>query len=91
MSYLGFARKYRPKNFNEVVGQQEIATTLQNAVKSNRVHHAYLFCGSRGVGKTSMARIFAKALNCEKINYQPKLYSYEAPFGVGYLVMNFQL
>jgi DNA polymerase III subunit gamma/tau len=66
MSYLGLARKYRPQTFEEVVGQQEIAITLQNAIRSSRIHHAYLFSGSKGVGKTSMARIFAKALNCEK-------------------------
>lgn len=66
MKYLGFARKYRPKTFDEVVGQAEIATTLQNAIRTNRIHHAYLFCGSKGVGKTSMARIFAKAINCVK-------------------------
>ena len=66
MEYLGLARKYRPNTFSEVVGQKEIAETLQNTIRQNRIHHAYLFCGSRGVGKTSMARIFAKALNCEK-------------------------
>jgi DNA polymerase-3 subunit gamma/tau len=64
--YLVFARKYRPLRFEEVVGQAHIATTLQNAVKNDRVGHAYLFCGSRGVGKTTMARILAAALNCEK-------------------------
>lgn len=64
MDYLAFSRKYRPQNFDEVIGQQHIATTLKNAIVNNRVHHAYLFCGSRGVGKTSTARIFAKALNC---------------------------
>ena len=62
--YLVFARKYRPLTFDEVVGQSHIARTLQNAVKADRVAHAYLFCGSRGVGKTTMARILAKALNC---------------------------
>ncbi len=66
MKYLGLARKYRPNTFDEVVGQKEIAETLQNTIRMNRIHHAYLFCGSRGVGKTSMARIFSKALNCEK-------------------------
>ena len=65
MKYQGFARKYRPKSFEDVIGQQEIATTLQNAIRGERIHHAYIFCGSRGVGKTSMARIFAKALNCK--------------------------
>ncbi len=65
MSYLGFARKYRPQLFSEVVGQEHIATTLRNAIESNRIHHAYLFCGSRGVGKTSMARILSKAINCQ--------------------------
>ena len=64
MNYLAFSRKYRPQSFDEVIGQQHIATTLKNAIINNRVHHAYLFCGSRGVGKTSTARIFAKALNC---------------------------
>src|SRR5688500_139040 len=66
MSYLGFARKYRPQTFDEVVGQQHITTTLKNAILENRVLHAYLFCGSRGVGKISLARIFYKSLNCEK-------------------------
>ena len=66
MNYQGFARKYRPKIFSDAVGQTEIVTTLQNTITSNRIHHAYLFCGPRGVGKTSLARIFAKALNCEQ-------------------------
>ncbi len=63
--YLVFARKYRPHTFEDVVGQDHIARTLKNAVRNNRVAHAYLFCGSRGVGKTSMARILAAALNCK--------------------------
>jgi len=64
MPYLVFARKYRPNNFEEVVGQEHITTTLKNAIKSNRLAHAYLFAGPRGIGKTSCARILAKSLNC---------------------------
>ena len=63
--YLVIARKYRPQTFDEVMGQDPIATTLKNAITMNRTAHAYLFTGPRGVGKTSMARIFAKALNCK--------------------------
>jgi len=64
MSYRVLARTYRSNTFDEVVGQDPIATTLKNAIASGRVHHGYLFTGTRGVGKTSMARILAKALNC---------------------------
>lgn len=64
--YLVIARKYRPQAFDEMIGQGPIATTLKNAISLNRIGHAYLFTGPRGVGKTSMARIFAKALNCKK-------------------------
>ncbi|MBM3800964.1 MAG: DNA polymerase III subunit gamma/tau [Acidimicrobiia bacterium] len=64
MSYQVIARKYRPQNFDEVVGQNAAAQTLRNAILRNRIAHAYLFAGSRGVGKTSTARILAKALNC---------------------------
>lgn len=64
MSYQVFARKYRPQVFEEVLGQDAVVRTLRNAVKSGRLAHAYLFVGPRGVGKTSTARIFAKALNC---------------------------
>ena len=64
MEYIVSARKYRPTTFDTVVGQQALTTTLKNAVKSGKLAHAYLFCGPRGVGKTTCARIFAKAINC---------------------------
>jgi DNA polymerase III subunit gamma/tau len=66
MSYKVIARKYRPQTFREIVGQQHVTKTLANAINSNRVAHAYIFSGVRGVGKTTTARILAKALNCEK-------------------------
>ena len=66
MSYEVFARKYRPRTFAEVVGQEHVAQTLMNAITEDRIAHAYVFSGTRGVGKTSLARIFAKALNCKK-------------------------
>jgi DNA polymerase-3 subunit gamma/tau len=66
VSYQVFARKYRPQTFDEVVGQEHITQTLKNAIAQNRLAHAYLFVGPRGTGKTSTARILAKALNCEK-------------------------
>ena len=65
MSYLALARKWRPKIFSEVVGQSHVVSALTNALNNQRVHHAFLFAGTRGVGKTTLARIFAKALNCE--------------------------
>ena len=65
MSYVALYRKFRPAEFSEVKGQEHIVTTLQNQIKANRIGHAYLFCGTRGTGKTSIAKIFAKAVNCE--------------------------
>jgi len=66
MTYLIYARKYRPKTFDEMIGQKAVVQTLKNAIKNNRVAQAYLFSGMRGVGKTTAARIFAKALNCQQ-------------------------
>ena len=66
MTYLALARKWRPRNFDEMVGQEHVVRALSNALDSGRVHHAYLFAGTRGVGKTTLARILAKALNCEQ-------------------------
>jgi DNA polymerase-3 subunit gamma/tau len=64
VSYLVFARKYRPQTFREVIGQDHVTGTLRKALEVGRLAHAYLFCGPRGVGKTTMARILAKAVNC---------------------------
>jgi len=66
MSYKALYRTYRPQTFSEVAGQKHIVRTIQNALASNKIAHAYLFCGPRGTGKTSMAKLFAKALNCEE-------------------------
>src|SRR3954454_16518451 len=65
MSYTVLSRRYRSGNFDELIGQDHIARTLKKAITSGRIAHAYLFCGTRGTGKTSTARIFAKCLNCE--------------------------
>src|SRR5438309_11454510 len=66
MSYQALARKYRPQRFSDIIGQETTVRTLQNAIESERIHHAYLFSGVRGIGKTTAARILAKALNCVK-------------------------
>ena len=66
MSYLVLARKWRPKRFDQLVGQEHVVRALTNALETGRVHHAFLFTGTRGVGKTTIARIFAKSLNCER-------------------------
>ena len=66
MSYQVLARKWRPRNYPEMVGQQHVLQALVNALDSQRLHHAYLFTGTRGVGKTTIARIFSKSLNCEQ-------------------------
>ena len=72
MNYQVLARKWRPHNFNEVVGQTHVITSLTNALKHQRLHQAYLFTGTRGVGKTTLARILAKAINCENLqNFNP--------------------
>ena len=65
MEYQVSARKYRPMSFSSVVGQEALTTTLKNAIASGKLAHAFLFCGPRGVGKTTCARIFAKTINCE--------------------------
>ena len=65
MGYTALYRKFRPSEFEDVKGQDAIVTTLKNQIKAGRIGHAYLFCGTRGTGKTTVAKIFAKAVNCE--------------------------
>ncbi len=66
MAYEALARKWRPRSFDEIVGQGHVTRALANAITLGKIHHAYLFSGTRGVGKTTFARILARALNCEK-------------------------
>src|SRR5690348_377094 len=66
VSYTVLARKWRPRRFEELVGQPHVVQALANSLADNRLHHAYLFTGTRGIGKTTVARLLAKALNCEK-------------------------
>lgn len=71
MAYKALYRTYRPNSFAEVAGQKHVVQTLENAVQQNKIAHAYLFCGPRGTGKTSIAKIFAKSINCESDTYKP--------------------
>ena len=81
-NYIVSARKYRPSTFDSVIGQKALTTTLKNAILTQKLAHAYLFCGPRGVGKTTCARIFAKTINC--LHLTPEVHVQEARrVGVG--------
>ena len=69
-NFIVSARKYRPQTFDEMLGQEAICLTLKSAIKQGKIAHAYLFCGPRGVGKTSAARILARTINCEQLTPQ---------------------
>jgi DNA polymerase-3 subunit gamma/tau len=64
MNHIAFYRKYRPQSFNDVIGQEFVLTTLKNSIKNNKTTNAYIFAGPKGIGKTTIAKIFAKAINC---------------------------
>ena len=68
MSHLALYRQFRPVTFDEIVGQSHITTTLKNQIKTGQISHAYLFCGSRGTGKTTAAKVFARAINCPNLD-----------------------
>jgi len=65
MDYVVLARRWRPQQFDDIVGQENVTTTLKNTIARKRIGHAYIFTGPRGIGKTTIARVFAKALNCD--------------------------
>ena len=71
MAYKALYRTYRPSSFEEVAGQQHVVQTLKHAIEQNKIAHAYLFCGPRGTGKTSIAKIFAKTINCTSEGHRP--------------------
>ena len=82
-NYIVSARKYRPSTFDTVVGQRALTTTLKNAIANHKLAHAYLFCGPRGVGKTTCARIFAKTINCLHPTSEGEAWQNHARAGVG--------
>src|SRR5574337_821215 len=88
MSYQVLARKWRPRRFAELVGQEHVVRALTNALDTGRIHHAYLFTGTRGVGKTTIARIFAKSLNCER--GRSKVYLIDEVHMLGWETVTFQ-